>query len=34
LNHLRDVMFDHLRQDEGRARYDHRPGGHRARQAH
>jgi hypothetical protein len=34
LNHLRDVMFDHLRQHEGRTRYGDRPRGHRARQAH
>jgi hypothetical protein len=34
LNHLRDVMFDKLRQYEGRARYDHSKRDHRASQAY
>ena len=31
LNHLRDVMFDKLRKDEGRARYGDRKRGDRGR---
>ena len=34
LNHLRDVMFDKLRNSEGRARDDHRKRGDRAGQAY
>lgn len=33
LNHLRDVMFDKLRGNEGRARYDDRKRGDRSHQA-
>jgi hypothetical protein len=34
LNHLRDVMFDKLRQYEGRTRYDDSKRDHRASQAY
>ncbi len=34
LNHLRDVMFDKLRNHEGRERYGHRKRGDRVYQAH
>ena len=34
LNHLRDVMFRKLRENEGREKYGHRSGGHRASQAY
>ncbi len=33
LNHLRDVMFEKLRQYEGRKRYGHRSTGYRVHQA-
>lgn len=34
LNHLRDKMFDKLRNYEGRKRYGNRTGGHRSGQAY
>jgi hypothetical protein len=34
LNHLRDVMFKQLRNQEGRKRYGNRTGGHRSGQAY
>jgi hypothetical protein len=34
LNHLRDVMFKQLRNQEGRSRHDNRPNDYRSSQAH